>query len=168
MAELTDPEKTAIVQALARFVRPVDIITMLREDFGTEIERWQVTKYNPTGASYEGGEKWREIFDATRKAYLEDVASHPNANQGYRLGLLHEGIEAARKARNWPLVAQLLEQSAKEVGGVLTNERSLKLDDRRVRPEDMTPEDRKAALAELIRQALEQRNLLPKPQETVQ
>lgn len=168
MAELTDPQKREIVEALACFSTPTEIINHFRSEHGLEIDHKQVGRYDPTRAAYEAGEIWREIFDVKRKAYLEEVATVPAANQGYRLQVLQEGIEAAKKARNWPLVAQLLEQSAKEVGGVLTNERSLKVDDRRQRVADMTPEDRKAALAELIRQALEQRRLLPKPEETVQ
>lgn len=158
MAELTEPQKLEIVEALACFADPGAIIKHFRSEHEIELTHKQVGRYDPTRPYYEAGDKWREIFDARRKKYLEDVASHPNANQGYRLGLLNEGIEAARKAKNWPLVASLLEQSAKEVGGVLTNQRDVRIDDsRRQRAADMTPEDRKMAIAEVIRQAMELR-----------
>lgn len=163
MAELTEEQKTAIVVGHARFMRPVEILAMLREDFDVEADRNQVIKLNPQRACYEGGEKWREAFDLARRAYTEEVASVPAANQGYRLNVLQEGIDAARKAKNWPLVAQLLEQSAKEVGGVLTNERNLRVDDsRRQRAADMDQDERKMAIAEVVRLALEQR-ALPQP-----
>lgn len=156
MAELTEEHKTAIITGLAQFMRAADIVVMMREEFGVEIDTQQVSKYNPLRACYEGGEKWRDIFDAARKAYIEDVQTKPVANQGYRLALLQKGIEAAEKAKNWVLVASLCEQAAKEVGGVLTNERNLKVDDaRRQRAADMTPEDRRLAVAEVIRQAVE-------------
>lgn len=158
MADLTEPQKYEIVEALACYCEPSTIIARFRLEHGLNLTHKQVGRYDPTRPYYEAGDKWRDIFDARRKKYLENVASHPNAHQGYRLGLLQEGIEAAKKAKNWPLVAQLLEQSANEVGGVLTNERNLKVDDSRTqRARDMTPEDRKLAMAELIRQALEMR-----------
>lgn len=176
VAELSDAQKLEIVEALACYRAPGEIIRHFQSEHDLDLTHKQVGGYDPTRPHYTAGDKWRDIFDARRKKYLEDVASHPNANQGYRLGLLQEGIEAAKKAKNWPLVAQLLEQSAKEVGGVLTNERNLKVDDSRTqRARDMTPEDRKLAMAELIRQALEMRAAgqvpvlaPPLPPETVQ
>lgn len=160
MAELTEPQKLEIVEALACFTDPTSIIAHFQREHGLDLDHKQVGRYDPTRPYYAAGDNWREIFEARRKGYLEDVAAVPAANQGYRLNLLQKGIAAAEKAKNWPLVAQLLEQSAKEVGGVLTNERNVRVDDqRRQRAADMTPEDRRAALAELFRQAIEQRQL---------
>src|SRR5690606_28106427 len=119
----------------------------------------QVGRYDPTRAYYEGGERWREIFEARRKACLEDVSTIPVAHKAYRLNMLQEGVDAARAAKNWVLMAQLLKQASQEVGGSLTNERNVRMDDsyeRRVR--DMTPEERRAKLADLIREAMEQRS----------
>ena len=156
MAELTEPQKLEIVEALACFRAPSDIIAHFRREYDLELTHMQVGGYDPTRPYYFAGDKWREIFDAKRKGYLEEVAVVPVANQGFRLNELHDMYVAAKKAKNYALAAQLLEQSAKEVGGVLTNERNLKVDySRSPRPSDMTPEDRKAALAELIRQAIE-------------
>lgn len=164
MADLTDEQKWEIVEALACYQDVASIMRAFHKDHGIQLDRKQIGRYDPTRPYYAGGEKWREIFDARRKAYLEDVASVPAANRGYRLQILQEGIDSAKKARNWPLVASLLEQSAKEVGGVLTNERNLKVGDaRKLRPEDMTSEERRAAVAELIRQAIESPVPVPAP-----
>ena len=74
------------------------------------------------------------------------------ANQGYRLQRLQEAVEEARKGKQWAFMAQLLKQAAEEVGGVLTNQRHTTLEERRkLSAKDMTPEERQAALAEIIR-----------------
>lgn len=158
MADLTEQQKTEIVLGHARFMSPSDIVVMLREEHGVECDTAQVVRYNPIKACYEGGERWRPIFEEARKAFLHEVAAVPVAHQAYRLNLLQEGIESARKARNWRLVGRLAEQAAKEVGGMLTNQHNVRIDDNQPkRAIDMTPEDRRAALAEIIRQALETR-----------
>ncbi len=158
MADLTEEQKREIVEALACCRDVSSIIAAFHKDYGIQLDRKQVGRYDPTRSYYAGGEKWREIFDARRKAYLEDVTAILVAHQGYRLNMLQRGVEAAERAGNWPLVAQLLEQCAKEVGGVLTNARNVRVEDSRPqRVRDMTPEDRKAAIAEVVRQAIEQR-----------
>jgi hypothetical protein len=156
MAELAEADKERIVLLLARFKRPAEVVAIMAEEFGVETTVQQVRTYDPTNPRFEASEKWRPIFEAARKAYIEDVSIVPVASQGYRLQLLQEGIDAAKKVKNWGMVASLTEQAAKEVGGVLTNERNLRVDDsRRQRVADMTPEDRRLALAEIIRVAAE-------------
>lgn len=157
MADLTEEQKREIVEALACYNDVTTIIAAFHRDFGLQLDRKQVGRYDPTRSYYAGGDKWREIFEARRRAFLEDLSAIPVAHKAYRLNVLQEGIDAARRANNWLLVAQLLEQAAKEVGGALTNERKLRVDDNLpVRARDMTPDDRKAAFAELVRQAMEQ------------
>lgn len=164
MADLNDLQKREIVEALACFRSPVEIVAAFQSEYGIEIDRLQVGRYDPTRPYYAAGDKWRDLFDARRKTYLEEVSSVPAANQGYRLRTLQEGIDAAKKAKNWPLVAQLLEQSAKEVGGVLTNDRNVRVtDDRKMRIEDMSLDERRAAMAEIIRQVIEAPAPIPAP-----
>jgi len=164
MAELTDTQKSAIITALARFARPAEVVVMMRDEFGVVVELPQISRYNPHLASYEGGEKWRDLFDEQRKAYIEEVSAVPVANQGFRLRRLQHYIEEAEKKKQWALAAGLLEQAAKEVGGVLTNDRNLRVtDDRKMRPEDMTSEERRAAVAEIIRQVIEAPAPIPAP-----
>ncbi len=156
MAVLTDDQKLEIVTMLACFRDPGLIVDHFGQEYGIELDHRQVGSYDPGRMYYEAGPKWREIFDAKRKAYLEDVATVPIANQGFRLNLLNEQAALAFKNKQPALGAALLEQAAREVGGLMTNQRSLTVDDnRRARPSEMTPEDRRAAMAELIRQAME-------------
>lgn len=156
MAELTDQQKEEIVLLLARFRGPAEVKVAMQTEHGLDLPLQQIVQYDPSRPAYTAGEKWRPIFDAARKMYLEEVAAVPIANQGFRLNELNELYQRAKKAGNLKLAAELAEQAAKEVGGVLTNARELNIKDGR-RPRDMTPEDRTAAIGALISEALEQR-----------
>lgn len=158
MAELTDDLKLEIVTMLACFRDLVTIQEHFRQEHQLDLTARQVGAYDPTRTYFEAGDKWRDIFDQKRKQYLEGVAAVPIANQGFRLNLLYEMVTKAIKDDKPALAAALLEQAAKEVGGVLTNQRDVRIDDsRRQRAADMSPEDRRLALAEVIRQVIEQR-----------
>ena len=79
MAVLSDREKQEIVTLLAQFVKPADVVVHIRREFGTEIDRFQVRAYDPTNPRYEGGDRWRPIFDAAREAYLSAIEAVPIA-----------------------------------------------------------------------------------------
>lgn len=155
MADLTEEQKLELVSMLACFSEPAAIIRHFQSEFGLTIEHKQVGRYDPTRAYFAAGAKWREVFEARRAAYLNDVSAVPVAHQAYRLNLLQEGVDDAKRSGNWKLVAELAEQAAKEVGGILTNQRNHQIDDRKSSARDLSPEERKSALAEIIRQAQE-------------
>lgn len=150
---------------LACYQATTAIIAHFREVHDLDLTHKQIGAYDPTKSYFEAGEKWRDIFEARRKSYLDDVESVPIARQGYRLNILEGLLQQAIRTEKNGLALTILEQAAKEVGGLLTNQREMRVDDtRRLRPSEMTPEDRKAALAEIIRQALESRApALPPP-----
>lgn len=126
MATLTDDVKAFVVQALACFDTPTQVANAVKEEYGIAIERMQVAAYDPTKFSGRSlSKKWREIFDATRKAFLEDQASIPIANQNFRLRALDRLYQNAASRGNAALAAQLLEQAAKESGGTFTNRREM-------------------------------------------
>jgi hypothetical protein len=156
VAELSDQHKERIVVLLARYRLPSEVAVQMKDDFGLELTVQQIVKYDPSRPVYEAGEKWRPIFEVARQDYLENVKAVPVANQGWRLQTLQDGIEAAKKAKNWRMVADLLEQAAKEVGGVLTNSRELNISDGR-RAREMTTEDRAALLGSIVAEAMEAR-----------
>jgi hypothetical protein len=70
------------------------------------------------------------------------------------LNLLQEAVDAARRSRNWRVVAELLGQAAKEIGGVFTNSRQLSVSDGR-RARDMTSDERRELLGSMISEALQ-------------
>jgi hypothetical protein len=126
VAALPEDIKTALVQALACYDTPSQAAQAVKEEFGVLVTRAQVAKYDPTKPAGKSlGKKLREIFEATRAAFLADVSTIPIANQAYRLRLLQRAVERADAKGNAPLVAQLLEQAAREVGGAFTNRREL-------------------------------------------
>lgn len=126
MAALTDDVKAFVVQALACFDTPTQVANAVKEEFGLEITRMQVSTYDPTKFMGRNlSKKWREIFDATRKAFLKDQATIPIANQNFRLRALDRLYQNAASRGNAALAAQLLEQAAKESGGSFTNRREM-------------------------------------------
>lgn len=157
MAELSDQIKEGIVIQLARFRRPAEVAVWVREEFGLDLGDTavqQIVKYDPSRPAFEAGEKWRPIFEAAREDYLTNVKAVPVANQGYRLMILQKGIDDAVSKKNWRLAADLSEQAAKEVGGVLTNTRELNVNNN---ARTMSSEDRAAALGALLSEALDKR-----------
>ena len=156
MAELSETQKREIVEGLATFQSPTSIIDHFRSAHGLDLPHKQIGRYDPTRPYFDSGERWRAIFEARRRAFLENIADVPVAHKAYRLAILQEGVDAARAAGNWVLVMQLLKQAAREVGGTSTNERFESAADRPLAARDMTPEQRKAALAGIIEKAVDQ------------
>jgi hypothetical protein len=156
MPTMTEEQKTAVVVALARFKRPSEVAALIRDEFGNEITLRQVIGYNPSHPAFDASDKWREVFDIHRKIYLEDVKAVPISNQAFRINSLQEIHDKAVKAGNHVLAMEALEQAAKEMGGLLTNARSLDVTDKR-RSElfELTPEERRERAVELLREALQ-------------
>lgn len=154
MAELPNDAKLAIVQGLARFSTPAEVVAMVKDEFGIETTVQQVRTYNPGHPKFEAGEKWRSIFEAVRKAYLEDISAIPIASQAFRLNALQKNYDRAIKVGNVVLANATLEQAAKEIGGVLTNARNVSLQQTGGSFRDLTPEERRRAAADIIRSAL--------------
>jgi hypothetical protein len=148
------------VLAHARFVSPGDIVSMMMKEYCVTTDVRQVHGYNPTKTCFEAGDKWREVFNAARKAYLEEVAHVPISSQAFRLNELMDNYTRAKAKGNLPLANQILEQAAKEVGGVLTNDRNLKIDRSNSSPlSELTPEERRAMVADMLSQALDKHKL---------
>lgn len=154
MADFTDEIKHAIVIAHAQFKNCADIVALVFNEFGVETDVRQVGGYDPERSYYEAGEKWRTIFDAARKNYLEDVGSIAIGTQAFRLNELQQNYLKAKKEGKVALANSILEQAAKEVGGVLTNERNLNVDKKSGGYRDLTPEERRMAVAEMIHEAM--------------
>jgi hypothetical protein len=126
MAILTEPMKLALVQALACFDTPSQAADAVAQDFGIKVDRSQVAKYDPTKPPGKNlSKKLRAIFEATRAAFLKDTAAIPIAQQAYRLRVLQRALQKAENQGNTAMIAQLLEQAAKESGGAFTNRREL-------------------------------------------
>ena len=122
MAALRDEVKAFVVQALACFDTPSQVVVSVKERFDLEVTRQQCEAYDPT--KYVGRNlhvKWQTLFNDTRKRFREETAEIPIANRAYRLRALGRMAEKAENMKNMALTAQLLEQAAKEVGDVYVN-----------------------------------------------
>ncbi|WP_426248277.1 DUF2280 domain-containing protein [Pseudomonas sp. TWR3-1-1] len=124
MANLNSEVKGFIVQALACFDTPSQVVEQVKQEFGIEISRQLCESHDATKrASKTLAAKWVTLFHDTRKRFREETAEIPIANRAYRLRGLGRMAEKAESMRNLALTAQLYEQAAKEVGDVYVNRR---------------------------------------------
>lgn len=124
MAALTVKVKRFVVQALACFDTPTQVAALVKEEFGIVITRQQVATYDPTKVNGRDlSKELRALFEETRADFKANVEAIPIAQQSYRLRVLHRLTQQAEQQGNKALVAQLMEQAAKEVGGAYTNTR---------------------------------------------
>jgi len=124
MAVLRSEVKAFIVQALACFDTPSQVVESVKKEFGLDLSRQQCESHDPTKFAGRGlGAKWAELFHSARKRFREETEEIPIANRAYRLRALGRMAEKAENMKNMALTAQLLEQAAKEVGDVYVNRR---------------------------------------------
>ena len=125
-SRLTNEQKTFAVQALACFDSPGTVAKALREEYGVTISPQSVERYDPNKRAGRGlADKWRAIFEETRKAFLEDTSQIGISHRAVRLRTLQRMAEKAETMGNMMLAKDLLEQAAKEMGGSYTNRREL-------------------------------------------
>lgn len=126
MAALKPDVKAFIVQALACFDTPSQVVESVQKEFGIAITRQQVESHDPTKASGKGlAQKWVDLFHDTRKRFQTELSDIPIANKAYRLRALDRMMTKAESMRNMALAASLMEQAAKECGDAYTNKQKL-------------------------------------------
>ncbi|MGE8453049.1 MAG: DUF2280 domain-containing protein [Pseudomonadales bacterium] len=75
MAKLSEAEKRFIVQALACYDTPTQVVEAVKEEFGTVMDRGHVGCYDPTKvAGKQLAKKWRDLFEETRKRFRKEVS----------------------------------------------------------------------------------------------
>jgi len=108
-----------IVERLAVFDSPKTVAEAIQAEFGLQIARQTVEKYDPTKVNgAEVGAKFREHFYRVREKFRRDLNDIPIANKAVRLRRLDRMERRFEEMGNLLAAAQLLEQAAKEVGGV--------------------------------------------------
>ena len=122
MAALKPDVKAFIVQALACFDTPSQVVESVQKEFGISITRQQVESHDPTKASGKGlAQKWVDLFHDTRKRFQTELSDIPIANKAYRLRVLDRMMNSAENMRNIALATEIIEQAAKECGDAYTN-----------------------------------------------
>ncbi|WP_313105255.1 DUF2280 domain-containing protein [Pseudescherichia vulneris] len=122
MAALKGEVKAFIVQSLACFDTPTQVVETVKKEFGLTITRQQVESHDPTKANGKGlAQKWVDMFNATRDRFQNEISDIPIANKAYRLRALDRMATKTEGMKNFALASQLIEQAAKEVGDAYTN-----------------------------------------------
>lgn len=122
--KLTEEARAFVVQQLAMYDAPSVVAKALKADFGLVITPQAIEAYDPTKrAGAKVAEKWKALFNSTRKAFLDDSATIGIANRSVRLRRLERMAAQAEGMGNLALAAQLHEQAAKEMGNAYTNAR---------------------------------------------
>ena len=118
--------KREIVQRLARFDSPGQVVKAIKADHDITLSPQRVQFYDPTsknGAAL--SDELKALFHETRKAFRENLDEIPIANKAVRLRRLDRMATAAEDRGNLVLAADLGERAAKEVGGAYTNKHQL-------------------------------------------
>ena len=115
MATLKGEVKAFIVQSLACFDTPSQVVEAVKKEFGITIPRQQVESHDPTKANGKGlAKKWVEMFNETRERFQNEISDIPIANKAYRLRVLDRMATRAEGMKNLALTADIIEQAAKE------------------------------------------------------
>ena len=124
--KLDNEQKAFIVERLAVWESPSEVAKAVKAEFGTEISRQAIERYDPEKhAGRDLGARWRERFWRAREAFRRDLEAVPEVHKPVRVRRLAEMSRAAQARGNAVLAAALLEQIAKEVGNVYSNRREL-------------------------------------------
>ena len=122
MAALKNEVKSFIVQALACFDTPSQVVEAVKNEYGVVVSRQQVETHDPTKSAGKGlAVKWATLFHDTRKRFREETAEIPIANRAFRLRAMNRFVEKAETMKNIGLAMQILEQAAKETGDIYVN-----------------------------------------------
>ncbi|HHS8595571.1 TPA: DUF2280 domain-containing protein [Klebsiella pneumoniae] len=126
MAALKPEVKAYIIQMLACYDTPSQVVEAVKKDFGIAITRQQVETHDPTKVSGKSlAKKWVDLFNLTRDRFLNEISDIPIANKAYRLRVLQRMSTTAENMKNIGMTAQLLEQAAKEVGEAYSNKQKV-------------------------------------------
>ena len=122
MAALKPEVRAFIIQELACFETPSQIVESVQKEFKVQVTRQQVASHDPTKVAGKGlAQKWVELFNLTRDRFLNEISDIPIANKAYRLRVLDRMATNAEKMKSYGMTSQLIEQAAKEMGDAYTN-----------------------------------------------
>jgi hypothetical protein len=161
--KLTDAHRRFVVTQLACFTPPTDVQTALKERHGIEISLSGILHYDPNTANggAELAPKWRRLFEESRKRFSETLSDIPIAQQAWRLRELSRQYKTLDTRGEVEAAAAILEQAAKEVGGMFSNKRVLVgANDAPLipdRPDRLTREEQDEQASDILDRALARR-----------
>lgn len=108
--KLTGEQQKFIVERLARFVPPFEIIKEFTLTYNFKITNQDVYRYNLRNPSHHVSKRLREYFEECRKKYNENIKAIPGANRTYRLEQATEIYETLKEKGNLSLALKALDQ----------------------------------------------------------
>lgn len=121
MAALKEPVKMFIVQSLACFETPQQVVEAVKQEYNIEITRQQVALYDPTKVAGRNlSKKLKDLFEHSRKAFRENIEDIAIANKAFRLKELQGMYDDS--GRNKRLKQNLLKQAFQETDGRVTRQ----------------------------------------------
>lgn len=163
-APISTEMKRRMVILFAQFHTVSQVQKAITAEFGVELDRRTVQGYDLNGPHPRVGARLRTLFESVRSEWIGEAARVGISHQTHRLRILERLIDKAEAAREYDVAGKLLEQAAKEMGGVLTNITKHKHEGK-VGHFVMSPEDARQELAMRLNQIVEGGELqaLPAP-----
>ncbi|OTG87223.1 DUF2280 domain-containing protein [Acinetobacter sp. ANC 3832] len=121
MAALNEPVKMFIVQSLACFETPQQVVEAVKQDYRLEITRQQVALYDPTKVAGRNlSKKLKDLFERSRKDFRKNIEDIAIANKAFRLNELQKMYEDS--GRNKRAKQNILKQAFQETDGRVTRQ----------------------------------------------
>ncbi|WP_298287101.1 DUF2280 domain-containing protein [Novosphingobium sp.] len=118
MRRLADAIKRRIVEHLACYCSPAEVVDLIAQEFDVNLTPRHVRAYDPTSFQYAGSHLWLEYHQLVRGRYQEEIGEIAITHRAYRLKRLQQLYEIADQKGDVRQAAAMLEQAAKEVGGM--------------------------------------------------
>jgi len=125
MASLTPDIQSFIVQQLAWYRTPTQVVEDVQEEYGVEVSRSQVQYYHPEKGGREPKEEWKNQFYDLRTAIREGRVDVAIAEEMWRLKQLQLIYWKLMEMGNYLGAADILQQAARDRGGKFTNRTEL-------------------------------------------
>ena len=114
-----------ILTELACFATPSQVAASVKDQFGMVVSRQCVEAHHPERrAGAKLSPALCALFYETRARLRAELDEIPLACQAYRLKVLQRIVDQAEEMGNLKLAVQLLEQAARDVGGMYSARRS--------------------------------------------
>jgi hypothetical protein len=121
VASLTPTVQSFVVQQLAWYRTPAQVVEDVQQEYGVEVSRSQVQYYHPEKGGRGPKEEWKEQFYDLREAIRKGRVDVAIGQEAWRLQQLMLIYRKLMHMGHYLGAAEILEQAAKDEGGKYTN-----------------------------------------------
>lgn len=127
MKRLSEVIKKRIVEHLACFHTPADVVELIKDEFDVTLTPRHVRAYDPASFQFAASLRWLEYHAAVRERYRKEIGEVAIAHRAYRLGQLQRTIDVALELLDKDdasaivaaeQIRKAVETAAKEVGDI--------------------------------------------------